>query len=89
MIAQELLGQKKYQIAVEYELGREDLPPDKEMWLRYCKRAVAYNIDLALHALYGKNGVPKDRGVAEYWLAQSHPKRVGACWEAAGRDQGS
>ena len=49
MIAQELLGQKEYQMAVEYEIGQEDLPPDKEMWLRYCKRAAAYNIDLAQH----------------------------------------
>jgi TPR repeat protein len=48
-IAQELLGQKEYQIAVEYQLGQEDLPPDEKMWLRYCKRAAAYNIDLAQH----------------------------------------
>ncbi len=49
MIVQELLGQKEYQIAVEYEIGEEDLPPDQKMWLRYCKRAAAYNIDLAQH----------------------------------------
>ncbi len=49
MIAQELLGQKEYQIAVEYQIGEEDLPPDQKMWLRYCKRAAAYNIDLAQH----------------------------------------
>jgi TPR repeat protein len=49
MIAQELLGQKEYQIAVEYNIGQEDLPADKAMWLRYCKRAAAYNIDLAQH----------------------------------------
>ena len=48
-IAQELLGQKEYQIAVEYEIGQEDLPSDEKMWLRYCKRAAAYNIDLAQH----------------------------------------
>jgi TPR repeat protein len=47
MIAQELLGQKEYQIAVEYKIGEEDLPPDEKMWLRYCRRAAAYNIDLA------------------------------------------
>lgn len=49
IIAQEALGQKEYQMAVEYENGQEDLPPDKTMWLRYCKRAAAYNIDLAQH----------------------------------------
>lgn len=50
MIAQELLGQKELQIAVEYELGREDLPPDQAIWLRYCERAAAYNIDGAQHS---------------------------------------
>lgn len=49
MIAQELLGQKEYGIAVDYDIGQEDLPPDKSMWLRYCKRAAAYNIDNAQH----------------------------------------
>lgn len=49
MIAQELLGQKEYQIAVEYRIGQEDLPRDEKMWLRYCKRAAAYDIDLAQH----------------------------------------
>jgi len=49
LIAQELLGQKEYQIAVEYQIGQEDLAADEKMWLRYCKRAAAYNIDLAQH----------------------------------------
>jgi len=49
MIAQELLGQKEYQSAVEYKIGKEDLPADPAMWLRYCQRAAAYNIDLARH----------------------------------------
>lgn len=49
MIAQELLGQREYQSAVEYDIGQEDLPKDPAMWLRYCKRAAAYNIDLAQH----------------------------------------
>jgi TPR repeat protein len=49
LIAQELLGQKEYQIAVEYNIGQEDLLPDQKMWLRYCKRAAAYDIDLAQH----------------------------------------
>jgi len=47
-IAQELLGQEEYGIAVDYETGNY-LPPDKEMWLRFRKRAAAYNIDLAQH----------------------------------------
>jgi TPR repeat protein len=49
MIAQELVGQKLYQIAVAYELGQDGLPKDKKMWLRYVKRASAYNIDNAQH----------------------------------------
>jgi len=49
MIAQELLGQKEYQMAVEYDIGEEGLPKDPSMWLRYCERAAAYNIDLAQH----------------------------------------
>lgn len=49
IIAQEALGQKQYQMAVEYKIGEEDLPQDEMMWLRYCKRAAAYNIDLAQH----------------------------------------
>jgi TPR repeat protein len=47
IIAQELLGQEEYKIAIDYEIGREDLPKDSAMWLRFCKRAAAYNIDLA------------------------------------------
>lgn len=47
IIAQELLGQQEYTIAIDYNMGRENLPIDKAMWLRYCKRAAAYNIDLA------------------------------------------
>jgi len=50
MIAQELLGQKEFQSAVEYAIGNHGLPKDKAMWLRYCKRAVAYNIDSAQHS---------------------------------------
>ncbi len=49
MIAQELLGQKEYQSAVEYDIGNDDLPADKAMWLRNCERAAAYNIDNAQH----------------------------------------
>ncbi|MFC5860768.1 tetratricopeptide repeat protein [Acidicapsa dinghuensis] len=49
MIAQELLGQKEYQISVEYDIGEEDLPEDQTMRLYYLKRAAAYDVDLALH----------------------------------------
>jgi TPR repeat protein len=49
MIAQEAVGQKLYQIAVAYELGQHGLTKDKKMWLRYVKRAAAYNIDNAQH----------------------------------------
>ena len=47
IIAQELLGQEEYKIAIDYKIGREDLPKNSAMWLRFCKRAAAYNIDLA------------------------------------------
>jgi TPR repeat protein len=50
MIAQELLGQKEFQSAVEYAIGNHGLPEDKTMWLRYCERGVAYNIDNAQHS---------------------------------------
>ena len=50
MIAQELLGQKEFQSAVEYKIGNHGLPEDKAMWLRYCERAAAYNIDNAQHS---------------------------------------
>jgi hypothetical protein len=49
MIAQELLGQREYQSAVEYKIGDEDLPVDNAMWLHYCERAAAYDIDNAQH----------------------------------------
>ena len=51
IIAQELLGQEEYKIAIDYDIGREDLPKDRSMWLRFCKRAAAYNVDLAQHFL--------------------------------------
>lgn len=47
IIAQELLGQEEYKIAIDYGIGREDLPKNSAMWFRFCKRAAAYNIDLA------------------------------------------
>jgi TPR repeat protein len=48
-ITEELLGQEHYKIAVDYNVGRKNLPIDPSMWLRFCKRAAAYNIDLAQH----------------------------------------
>jgi TPR repeat protein len=50
MIAQEMLGQKEFQSAVEYKFGNHGLPKDNAMWLRYCERAAAYNIDNAQHS---------------------------------------
>ena len=50
-IAQELLGQEEYRIALDFQLGREDLPKDSAMWFRFCIRAAAYNIDFAQHFL--------------------------------------
>lgn len=46
-MAQELLGQSEYNIAVDYVVGREGIPVDQAMWARFCARAAAYNIDLA------------------------------------------
>ncbi len=52
-IAQEMLGQQEYTIAVAYSAQVDGVPQDLEMWLRYCKRAAAYNIDLA-QQFYGR-----------------------------------
>jgi TPR repeat protein len=49
IITQELLGSEEYKIAVDYSVGREDIPKDHALWLHFCKRAAAYNIDLAQH----------------------------------------
>ena len=51
IITQELLGQEEYGIAMDYGIPRGDVPKDPAMWLRLCKRAAAYNIDLAQHFL--------------------------------------
>ena len=47
IITQELLGQEQYTIAVAYSAQVDGVPKDEAMWLRFCKRAAAYNIDLA------------------------------------------
>lgn len=48
IFAQEMLGREEYKIAVDYSVG-EYVPHDETIWLRFCKRAAAYNIDLAQH----------------------------------------
>ena len=50
-ITQELLGAEEYKIAMDYDIPRGDVPKDPAMWLRFCKRAAAYNIDLAQYFL--------------------------------------
>lgn len=65
IIAQESLGQEEYKIAVDYEIGRKDLPKNSAMWLRFCRRAAAYNIDLAqkfLAQAIAKGTVPNRSG---------------------------
>lgn len=80
VIAQELLGQKLYDIAVTEELGREGLRPNKNLWLRYCKRAAAYNIDLAQRFLAEYIASGKDRSIspimAETWLRLASQKQT-------------
>jgi uncharacterized protein len=80
-IAQELLGQEEYKIAVDYSIGREDLPADESMWLRFCKRAAAYNIDLAQHfyvEAMGEAKAPDLSGYDEYaWTRLASEKQAG------------
>jgi hypothetical protein len=81
MIAQELLGQEEYGISIDYKIGREDLPPDKVMWLRFCKRAAAYNIDLAQHSYVEalSQGEAKDFSDYDYvaWARLDSEKQTG------------
>jgi TPR repeat protein len=81
IITQELLGQEEYKIAVDYSIGREDLPADHAMWLHYCKRAAAYNIDLA-QRFYAQDIMEgKSRNHTRYdevvWLRLASQKQVG------------
>ncbi len=46
-ISQELLGQVEYTIAVAYSARVDGVPEDREMWHRFCRRAAAYDMDLA------------------------------------------
>jgi TPR repeat protein len=65
IIAQESLGQEEYKIAVDYKIGREYLPKNSAIWLRFCIRAAAYNIDLAQKFLAQANAdgaVPNQSG---------------------------
>jgi TPR repeat protein len=81
VITQELLGQEEYSIAVDYTVGREDLPKNHDMWQLFCKRAARYNIDLA-QEFYGRailnheiqNGNPFE-GYA--WIRLASDKQYG------------
>jgi TonB family protein len=53
IITQELLGQQEYTIAVAYAAAVDGVPKDDAMWLRFCKHAAAYNMDLA-QRFYGQ-----------------------------------
>lgn len=81
IITQELLGQEEYKIAVDYSIGREGLPKDQKMWLRYCKRAAAYNIDHAQHFYaesIGQNEAPNHTGYDDVaWIRLGSEKQYG------------
>jgi TPR repeat protein len=78
IITQELLGQEEYKIAVDYSIGREGLPKDQKMWLRYCKRAAAYNIDLA-QRFYAESIMQKE--------APNHTGYDDVAWVRLGSDK--
>jgi len=67
IITQELVGQEEYTISVAYSAQVDGVPKDDGMSLRFCKRAAAYNIDLA-QQFYGQailQGVIKNRSPLE------------------------
>lgn len=80
-ITQELLGQEEYKIAVDYDVSRPGLPADKAMWLRFCKRAAAYNIDLAQNfyaQAIAQGEAPNHTGYDEIaWLKLASGKQTG------------
>ena len=81
IITQELLGQEEYKIAVDYNIGRQDLPTNQKMWLRYCKRAAAYNVDLA-QSFYAQaimqNEAPNHTGYDDVaWVRLGSDKQYG------------
>lgn len=79
IITQELLGQQEYTIAVAYSAQVDGVPKDDALWLRFCRRAAAYNIDLAQQFYGGAilKGEIKDRSPFEgyAWVRLSSDKR--------------
>ena len=81
IIAQELLGQQEYNIAVAYDANVDGMPQDKAMWLRFVRRAAAYNVDLA-QSFYGqailKREIPDASLFEGYaWVRLSSDKQHG------------
>jgi TPR repeat protein len=81
IITQELLGGEEYKIAMDYGIGRGDIPVDKGLWSRFCKRAAAYNIDLAQH-FYAEaimdGSVPNKSGYDDVaWIRLASDKQTG------------
>jgi TPR repeat protein len=79
IITQELLSQQEYTIAVAYSAAVDGVPKDEVMWLRFCKRAAAYNMDLA-QQFYGRailNGEIKNVSpyVGYAWLKLASDKQ--------------
>jgi TPR repeat protein len=81
IITQELLGQEEYKIAIDYDIGRDDVPQDHAMWLRFCRRAAAYNVDLAQHfyaEAIAKGTAPNFSGYDQIaWLRLASDKQSG------------
>ena len=79
-IAQVSLGEQEYSIAMDYGIGQYDVPKDPSMWLRYCRRAAAYDVDLAQH-FYAEGmmdgTVPDPSGYEEVaWTRLASEKRT-------------
>ena len=81
IITQELLGGEEYKIAMDYGIPRGDVPKDPAMWLHFCKRAAAYNIDLAQHFLAQAmmdGSVPNQSGYDDVaWTRLASDKQTG------------
>lgn len=91
-ISQELLGQVEYTIAVGYSAAVDGLPQDDGMWLRFCRRAAAYNIDLA-QRFYAEDvfagKVPDANPFEGYaWLRLASEKQTGNKAAVARLEQG-
>jgi TPR repeat protein len=80
IITQELLGNEENKIALDYGIGRDDVPKDPAMWLRFCKRAAAYNVDLAQQHLAQAimdGNVPNQSGYDDVaWTRLASDKRT-------------